>query len=224
MTEVLSTDRGVARAASLRDQVEEAIAAAVVSGELAPGQLVSAPALAARYGVSATPVREAMMALEARGFVTTVRNKGFRVTEVHREDVASLVAVRRLLEPPAVGQLAAERCALVAEHAPRLRGLADEIVAGARSGDLAAYLRADTQFHSELLALLGNRHLVQVVGQLRSQTRLVGLAAAVGSPELERSAVDHHELLDLVLSGDGPAAERFMGLHVSAVLDWWTPQ
>lgn len=224
MTEELSTDRAVARAVSLRDQVEEAIAAAVVSGELAPGQLVSAPALAARYGVSATPVREAMMALEARGFVTTVRNKGFRVTEVHRDDVASLVAVRRLLEPPAVGQLAAERCALVAEHAPRLRALADEIVTGARSGDLAAYLRADTAFHSELLALLGNRHLVQVVGQLRSQTRLVGLAAAVGSPELERSAVDHHELLDLVLSGDGAAAERFMGQHVSAVLDWWTPQ
>lgn len=214
----------MARSSSLRDQVEEAIAAAVVSGELAPGQLVSAPALAARYGVSATPVREAMMALEARGFVTTVRNKGFRVTEVHRDDVASLVAVRRLLEPPAVGQLAAQRCALVTEHAPRLRALADAIVAGARSGDLAAYLRADTQFHSELLALLGNRHLVQVVGQLRSQTRLVGLAAAVGSPELERSAVDHHELLDLVLSGDGPAAERFMSHHVSAVLDWWTPQ
>lgn len=214
----------MARSSSLRDRVEEAIAAAVVSGELAPGQLVSAPALAARYGVSATPVREAMMALEARGFVTTVRNKGFRVTEVHRDDVASLVAVRRLLEPPAVGQLAAQRCALVTEHAPRLRALADAIVAGARSGDLAAYLRADTQFHSELLALLGNRHLVQVVGQLRSQTRLVGLAAAVGSPELERSAVDHHELLDLVLSGDGPAAERFMSHHVSAVLDWWTPQ
>jgi len=210
----------VARAANLREQVEESIAAAVVSGELAPGQLVSAPALAVRYGTSATPVREAMMNLEARGFVVTVRNKGFRVTEVSREDVASLVAVRSLLEPPAVRQLTAERSALVAEHAPRLRALADAIVTGARSGDLAGYLRADTAFHGELLALLGNRHLVQVVGQLRSQTRLVGLAGSIGSPQLERSAVDHHELLDLVVSGDAVAAERFMAGHVRAVLSW----
>ncbi|TNM60191.1 GntR family transcriptional regulator [Streptomyces sp. NP160] len=213
----------MARSTNLREQVEEAIAAAVVSGELAPGQLVSAPALAARYGVSATPVREAMMALEARGFVTTVRNKGFRVTEVSYDDVASLVEVRRLLEPPAVRRLTAERATVVAEHAPRLRALAEDIVTGARSGDLAGYLRADTAFHGELLALLGNRHLVQVVGQLRSQTRLVGLAAAVGSPQLERSAVDHHELLDLVVAGDPDAAERFMEAHVTAVLGWWTP-
>ncbi|PWJ49544.1 DNA-binding transcriptional regulator, GntR family [Quadrisphaera granulorum] len=213
----------MARATSLREQVEDAIAAAIVTGELAPGELVSAPVLATRYGVSATPVREAMLNLEARGFVTTVRNKGFRVTEVHRDDVASLIAVRRLLEPPAVGQLAAERHELVAEHAPRLRSLADAIVAGARSGDLVAYLRADTLFHSELLALLGNRHLVQVVGQLRSQTRLIGLATAIGTPKLEQSAVEHYELLDLVLAGDAAAAEAYMSHHVSAVLDWWAP-
>lgn len=64
------------QASSLRQQVEEEIAAAIVSGEMAPGELVSAPTLAARFEVSATPVREAMLNLEKRGSWPPSATKG----------------------------------------------------------------------------------------------------------------------------------------------------
>src|SRR5690606_29765528 len=91
---------------SIRESVERALSALIVSGELAPRTLVSVPTLATQFDVSATPVREAMLELERRGFVEAVKNKGFRVTDVSREELANIVEVRQLLEPPAMEQLA----------------------------------------------------------------------------------------------------------------------
>jgi len=93
---------------SLRDTVESSLSAAIVSGELAPGTLVSVPTLAAQFGVSATPVREAMLDLEKRGFVQPVRNKGCLVTNVSEQDLPDIVQVRRWLEGPAM-RIAAEK-------------------------------------------------------------------------------------------------------------------
>ncbi|NEC19489.1 GntR family transcriptional regulator, partial [Streptomyces parvus] len=66
---------------SVRGQILDALRAALVDGELVPGQVYSAPALGARFGVSATPVREAMQRLAVEGAVEVVPNRGFRVTE-----------------------------------------------------------------------------------------------------------------------------------------------
>ena len=67
---------------SYRERVVDALRAALIAGELRPGEVYSAPALAGRFGVSATPVREAMLDLVREGLVDTVPNKGFRVTAV----------------------------------------------------------------------------------------------------------------------------------------------
>ena len=74
-------------AASLRARVESSLASAIISGELEPGTMVSVPVLAAQFEVSITPVREAMLNLEDRGFVESVKNKGFKVTEVSARDL-----------------------------------------------------------------------------------------------------------------------------------------
>src|ERR671911_3059487 len=87
-----------ARRTSLREQVADALRAAVVSGEMKPGHVYSAPALAAQFGVSATPVREAMLDLAKEGLVEAVRNKGFRVTALSGRDLDELTEIRRLIE------------------------------------------------------------------------------------------------------------------------------
>jgi len=203
---------------SLRDRVEKALAAAIVSGEMPPGELFSAPMLAAQFAVSATPVREAMLNLEKRGFVEIVRNKGFRVTAVSDQEMQEITDVRGMLEPPAMRRLAGS---LARERLPRLRELADRIVATARQGELGSYLEADTAFHLSLLNHLGNRHLVSIVAELRSQTRLVGLAGMVDTEELNQSAAEHHVLLDLLEAGDGERAEAFTAHHIGHVRGWW---
>ncbi len=194
------------------------MASAIITGKLEPGTLVSVPALAVQFGVSATPVREAMLDLQKRGFVESVKNKGFRVTQVSEKDLHEIVQLRCWLEAPAMH--------LVAQHLNGLaldayRKMADRIVTSAATGDFEEYLQADSAFHLALLELTGNARLVAHVAELRQQTRLVGLVNLQHKKELRISAQEHHELLDLLGVGRGEDAEKLMVRHIGHVLGWW---
>ncbi|MFG3497275.1 GntR family transcriptional regulator [Streptomyces sp. NPDC047928] len=202
----------------LRDQVAHALRAALISGELHPGQVYSAPALAADFGISATPVREAMLDLAREGLVEPVRNKGFRVTEVSERDLDQYTELRALIEVPTVGRVTRSA---TPEQLEELRPIAEEIVVTARDHDLIGYLDADRRFHLSLLALHGNDRLVETVGELRKRSRLYGLTALDERGLLVSSAQEHHELLDLMLSGDAAAAEACMRRHLGHVRSLW---
>ncbi|MFF0742225.1 GntR family transcriptional regulator [Streptomyces sp. NPDC004111] len=202
----------------LRDQVANALRAALISGELQPGSVYSAPGLAADFGVSATPVREAMLDLAREGLVEPVRNKGFRVTEVSERDLDQYAEIRALIEVPMVGRIAATASR---EQLEALRPVAEEIVAAAREHDLIGYLEADRRFHLTLLGLSGNDRLVETVGDLRKRSRLYGLTMLDARNELLPSAEEHLELLDLMLAGDAGAAEACMARHLGHVRSLW---
>lgn len=196
----------------LRDRVASGLRAALIAGELHPGVLYSAPALAARFGVSATPVREAMLGLVREGLVEAVRNKGFRVTGISEHDLDEYTRIRALIEVPTVGEIASSARA---ERVERLRPLALEVIAAARARDLPRYLEADRRFHLDLLALAGNVHLVEVVADLHTRSRLHSLDHLGRSGRLIASAEEYVELIDLVLAGDRRGAERCMQRHLS---------
>ncbi len=206
------------RRSSYRERVADALRAALIAGELRPGEVYSAPSLAARFGVSATPVREAMLDLAKEGLVDTVPNKGFRVTAVSDQQLDEYTHVRALIEIPTVVDLArtADRVSLEA-----LRPAAREIVTAAVAGDLIAYVEADTRFHLGLLALAGNSHLVEVVADLRKRSRLYGLTALVEAGRLLASAEEHLELLDALLERDGKAVHAIMTRHLGHVRSLW---
>lgn len=204
---------------SLREKVEKAIAAAIISGQMMPGEVFSVPGLAAQFDVSATPVREAMLNIEKRGFVAAVRNKGFRVTEVDHETLMQIVGVRQLLEPAAMAQLAP---VFEAEQAPEARRLADRIVEGAAGEDLAEYLAADMAFHALLMSYTGNRLLVDIVSDLRERTRLIGLRDLLGTERLNVSAREHHAIVDLLAAHDADGVHELMRTHIGHVHGWWS--
>lgn len=205
--------------ANLRERVLRALRAAIISGELTPGEVYSAPSLAATFGVSATPVREAMLDLAKENLVVVVPNKGFRVTVVDEEQLDQITAIRRLLEPPVVAEVTD---LIPAEDFAGLRQLAQEIVDGARAGDLAQYTEADREFHLRLLGYSGNQRLVDLVAELRGQTRLVGLASLLDRGYLVSSAREHLDLLDLMERRDAAAVETFMVRHINHIQDLWS--
>lgn len=205
--------------ANLRERVLRALRAAIISGELTPGEVYSAPSLAATFGVSATPVREAMLDLAKENLVVVVPNKGFRVTVVDEEQLDQITAIRRLLEPPVVAEVTD---LIPAEDFAALRQLAQEIVDGARAGDLAQYTEADREFHLRLLGYSGNQRLVDLVAELRGQTRLVGLASLLDRGYLVSSAREHLDLLDLMERRDAAAVEIFMVRHINHIQDLWS--
>ncbi len=203
---------------SLREQVAQALRAALVAGEMRPGVVYSAPVLAAQFGVSATPVREAMLDLAKERLVEAVRNKGFRVTEMSDRDLDEITEIRQLIEVPTVARLARTSSPPDFE---RLRPLAEEIVSAAERSDLLAYVTADLRFHVELLSLSGNSHLVEVVRDLRSRARLYGLRGLAERGILPNSAREHVDILDALVRGDSTAAESIMNHHIQHVRGIW---
>ncbi|MGW3087022.1 GntR family transcriptional regulator [Streptomyces sp. NPDC001108] len=217
----LTTLNAISAQEHLRDQVANALRAALISGELRPGVIYSAPALAADFGVSATPVREAMLDLAREGLVEAVRNKGFRVTELTEQDLDDFTELRVMIEVPTVGRIA--RMGKTAEL-EALRPLARAIVEAASEHDILGYLEADRRFHLELLGLAGNRRLVEEVGNLRKRSRLFGLNRLDASGLLVQSAEEHAQLLDLLIAGDAAGAERCMLGHMSHVRNLWAEE
>jgi DNA-binding GntR family transcriptional regulator len=203
---------------SLREQVANALRAAMISGQLEPGVVYSAPALAGTFGVSATPVREAMLDLAKEGLVEAVRNKGFRVTELSDRDLDELTELRMLVEVPTTARLAGrlDPAALAA-----LRELARSIEVAAAAGDLIGYLDADREFHLTLLGHSGNRHLVDLVAGLRSRARLYGLGRLADTGRLVDSAREHETLVDLLAQGAAAAAKTLIRHHIQHVRGSW---
>ncbi|MEU9243621.1 GntR family transcriptional regulator [Streptomyces sp. NPDC048385] len=209
------------RKPNFRERVVDVLRAALIAGELRPGEVYSAPGLAPRLGVSATPVREAMLELVKEGMVEIVPNKGFRVTAVSEKQLDDYTHVRSLIEIPTT-------VALTATADPgdleALRPLALEIVTSAVKGDLIAYVEADLAFHLGLLGLAGNDHLVEVVRDLRRRSRLYGLTALVSAGRLKASAEEHLELLEALLARDERAVREVMTRHLGHVRGLWAAQ
>ncbi|MEO6090574.1 MAG: GntR family transcriptional regulator [Umezawaea sp.] len=207
-----------ARWTSVREEVANALRGAIISGEMRPGELYSASGLAERFGISATPVREAMLDLVKQGLVEVVRNRGYKVTVVSEADLDQITQIRQLLEPTASAEAAPH---ITADELVDLRRLASAIVDAAAGGNLVSYVNADREFHLRLLSAAGNHRLVRIVDELRAQTRLYGLSALVASGRLVDSAQEHVEMCDLIAAGDAKKLKKLMSTHLGHTRREW---
>ncbi|MEU9303360.1 GntR family transcriptional regulator [Streptomyces sp. NPDC048269] len=196
---------------SVRGQILDALRAALVEGELVPGEIYSGPALGERFGVSATPVREAMQQLALEGAVECLPNRGFRVRSHTPRELAELAEVRALLEVPVMLRLAR---GVPPETWEALRPSAVATAEAAAAGDVPGYAEADRAFHREVLALAGNEQLVQVAEELhrRAQWPLPG-APRVRRADLVADAAEHAALLEALIAGDLPVVESLVREH-----------
>jgi DNA-binding GntR family transcriptional regulator len=204
---------------SHRQRVGAALRAAIVSGAMEPGVVYSAPSLGARFGVSATPVREAMLDLIREGLVETVANKGFRVTEIAEQDLDEISELRLLLEPPVVAKVARS---IPQADLVELRRLASDIVERAIEGNLVDYTEADRAFHLRLLSYSKNARLVSLVADLRAHTRLYGLSQIMERGELEAVAREHLDIVTAIETRDPHAVGEIMRHHIGQVRGRWS--
>jgi DNA-binding GntR family transcriptional regulator len=204
---------------SLRDQALRVIREGMVSGELEPGGIYSATALATQLGVSASPVREAMLTLVNQGLMEAVRNRGFRVLPLDDDDRREIYEMRCLLEVPATAALAG-RQEIIDEY-EKFRALAEEIVTSAVAKDLINYLDADRRFHLGLLKYSNNNRLVTTIDGLRDQTRLYGLKGLSDKGTLVDSAEEHQPILDAIVAGDADQVRELMQHHLRHIRGDW---
>ena len=165
---------GLVSAPSLREQARQVIRGLVITGQMQPDQLYSVPRLAAELGVSATPVREALLDLEREGLLEAERNRGFRVVSL------SLNELKNSRRPTAAGGASVGDIAqsgLSGRQLDELRQLAEATRRTADTGNLIAFLDTDLKFHVQLIATLGNHYLAKLVETLRDRVRLQGFAS-----------------------------------------------
>lgn len=209
---------------TMRTEVMEALRAALITGDLVPGMVYSAPQLGEMLGVSATPVREAMLELVRGGMVEVLPNKGFRVVELTGDVLDHIAEMRFLLEVPVMAEIAAHCEGSAADAIKDLSGLAEEIERAARARDFVRFIALDTDFHTRFLAVHGNPTLVELVRDLRGRSRLYGLEALAAKGLLQPTAREHTEMIRLALARDAEGMRKLVAQHIGHVRGAWAAQ
>jgi len=192
----------------LRDRVRDALRSRIGAGELRPGDRLFEQDLAAEFGVSRVPVREAIRMLQSEGLVEVLpRRRGVFVRSLDRRQVEELFDVREALEGLAA-RLAAQRPG--AEGVGRLGAHAQRARQAHEESDVDGMADANARFHDELVALSGNDLLATLLEPLHG--RLQWLFRLNLEPE--RVCADHEELHAAVAAGDAERAVEVAQRHV----------
>lgn len=188
--------------------VLEGIKHRILTGELTPGQALVEAELAARFGVSKTPVREALKTLAGTGLVVMNQYKGVTVRMVDADMAREVYDVRLLLEPEALKRSVREGTSLDAAR--------DALTRADEATDAAERSLANREFHRSLYIRCGNPLLGRMLDEVRDQAALVSAVSWAANPSWEREADEHREILRLALAGDADGAAHALHAHIES--------
>ena len=196
---------------ALRDQVLAELRQRIVDGDYPPGQRLTEDRLAADFGVSRNPVREALRIVEADGLVTMVPRRGAVVATPDASAIADLFAVRTALESVAA-RLAAQRA--TPQDVADLRALLDAARKATDRDDLSRVAELNTELHQRVIEISGNRWLSSIASALYLHVQWVfRIGAAHRAPH---SWQEHIRLVDAIEAGDAEGAEAAARAHTDA--------
>jgi len=188
--------------------VLDAIKHGILTGQLVPGQALVETELAARFGVSKTPVREALKTLAGTGLVVMSQYKGATVREEDAAMAREVYDVRLLLEPEALRRTITRQVSLDAA--------AEALVRADEAEDNAERSLANREFHRALYLPCGNPLLARMLDEVRDQAALVSAVVWGAIPSWEREAAEPREILRLARAGDADGAARSLHDHIAS--------
>jgi DNA-binding GntR family transcriptional regulator len=195
-------------ASALYEQVAERLRVSILSHQMSPGSWIDEQALAAEYGISRTPLREALKVLATEGLVTMKLRRGAYVTQVSERDLAEVYHLLALLESDAavvVAQTATP--AQIAELEALHQALEAEV------DDRDRFFAANERFHMRLLEIADNRWRNQLVADLRKVMKLNRHNSLFKQGRLEASLKEHRRIMAAIKARNGERAHRLMQQH-----------
>jgi len=193
---------------ALYEQVADRLREEIFSRRLEPGSWIDELKLAGEFGISRTPLREALKVLATEGLVTMKLRRGAYVTEVSREDVAQVYHLLALLESDAAAVVAARASDAQLEA---LRELHERLERNLQRRDV--FFALNEQFHLALLQIAANRWAEQVVQDLRKVMKLNRHHSLFKQGRLEESLAEHRALMQALLARDQARARSLMQAH-----------
>ena len=194
----------------LREKVYDDLRADMISCRLAPGTEIRESELAQRFGVSKSPVRDALMRLEREGLVITLPRQGYRVAPVSLADAQDMFHLRDALEQACMERITRRASDEQLAELDRFR----RFDAAAWQGGFVAYNR---EFHRTLARIAGNArmrdHLIDLIDQMERAVQLSVSSLKKGDPQ---SLVDEHvQLIEALQARQAARAQRLASRHVA---------
>ncbi|GGJ49583.1 GntR family transcriptional regulator [Streptomyces brasiliensis] len=205
---------GTVTRSTLRQQIADALRDEVLAGRLQPGRAFTVKEIAEQYGVSATPVREALVDLSAQGILEADQHRGFSVPEYSLDDYRGMIEARCLVTDGIFHALGAGHPAFKDPDDPRtaaalatVRRRGDEAQRAAAAGDLTILIGYDLRFWRELSAVFGNPYLGDFLHRLRVQSWVCAVQHLRRLPDLRGLLwAGHTRLVDALTQRDIEAA------------------
>ncbi|MGW1992870.1 GntR family transcriptional regulator [Embleya sp. NPDC001921] len=186
---------------SLREQIRDELVRRLARGEFRPGSVVDEAALALEFGVSRTPLREALIALVGEGVLRSGRHRGFEFAPISNREFTELVEIVAELEAYALRSSDPER---LAEIAGRLLGLADEFPQQVAEYGLIA--ERDREWHDLLISACANRRLVGLIASVKTDLRRYESLMVPDDRPIAREHEEHREIARRLIAKDIPGA------------------
>jgi DNA-binding GntR family transcriptional regulator len=199
---------------ALYEDVADRLRSQIFARELEPGSWIDEMKLSADYGISRTPLREALKVLAVEGLVTMKPRRGAYVAEMSRDDVAQIYHLLALLESDAAGEVARRASDAQLEH---LRALHERLEKQARQRDV--FFDANEQFHMALLDIAGNRWRTQIVTDLRKVMKLNRHHSLFRQGRIAGSLAEHRALMAALQARSGAKAKTLMREHFANGLE-----
>lgn len=199
---------------ALYEDVAERLRAQIFARELEPGSWIDEMKLSVDYGISRTPLREALKVLAAEGLVTMKPRRGAYVAEMSRDDVAQVYHLLALLESDAAGEVARHASDAQLAH---LRQLHERLEKQVRQRD--AFFATNEAFHMALLDIAGNRWRTQIVTDLRKVMKLNRHHSLFKQGRIADSLAEHRALMAVLLARQGSKATALMREHFANGLE-----
>lgn len=196
---------------ALYQQVAERLRALIYAHRLKPGDWLDEQRLAAEFGISRTPLREALKVLASEGLVTLLPRRGCKVAALEEGELDDIFAVLAELESMAC-TLAAGR--LTADDVQRLNDLHAELERCASARQTDRFFEANQAFHAQLQALAGNRWLAQLISDSRRRLKLTRRSSLDQQGRIKQSLLEHRAILAALTARDAPLAGRLMRQHI----------
>lgn len=200
----------------LYEAVADKLREQIFSKKLLPGSWLDEQSLADQFGISRTPMREAIKVLASEGLVTIKMRRGAYVTEVFRSDLEQIFTILSLLE----GQ-AAKEAAIKATEAQLnlLDHLHHRLETAAADRDIEQFFEINGKFHELIQEVAGNRWMNGVIADLRKVLKLHRRDSLTSTGRLQNSLLEHREILRALLKRDEAAAESAMKMHLANGLE-----
>lgn len=196
---------------ALYQEVAERLRQRIFAHELPPGTWIDEQAVAEDYGISRTPLREALKVLAAEGLVTLKPRRGCYVTEISEQDLDEIYPLMALLEG---------RCAFEAtqkakpDDLDRLQAIHDDLERAAAAHDIDGFFEVNQEFHRVIQELADNRWLMQMIRDLRKVLKVTRLASLTIEGRLQQSLEEHRSILGAIKARDAASAEATMHRHM----------